>query len=264
VTRESSDIFQNSLKTLRKTALNMQLKSTLIVAITCKDGIVFASDGLAATLIGGNLIKSEFKKIFKLGNNRLWACSGNARDITEFWSALSKILIKTKNCPLTESRLNKHLEKIAQEIKAKAQITQFGPRCPEYLVVGHHEYPMIWHVANNCESVFFSKDQHELTKCSMFSIGTGVGQQVARIVFERVKGVCSEYTLTLGSLIACRVLRDAIKASPLIGEPIEIWTISDNEVKLKSNAELKELKILSDKWEDKERRLSEDFLSSIA
>jgi 20S proteasome alpha/beta subunit len=50
-TRESSNIFQNSLRTLRKTALNMQLEATLIIAITCTDGVVFASDGLELHLI---------------------------------------------------------------------------------------------------------------------------------------------------------------------------------------------------------------------
>jgi len=253
---------------LRKAALNMQLEATLIIAITCTDGVVFASDGLELHLINNEYIRSKTRKIFRFGENRLWGCSGRADDIIRFGDFFSEILDETtKNHPLTESQLNEHLKKFAGKIEKDAETEVLFPssrkRCPEYLVVGHQEYPMIWQMANNCESGFFGKNQHKMTDCRIYHIGIGSGQLIARALFERVKDVCGGYTLTQGSLVAYRIIKEAIKGSQLVEEPIYIWTISNDKVKPKKDAELKKLKILSDKWEDKERRVSQDFLSSL-
>jgi 20S proteasome alpha/beta subunit len=50
---------------------------TLILAITCKDGLVFASDGKATRPINGKPTKSKATKIFKLGESILWGCAGS-------------------------------------------------------------------------------------------------------------------------------------------------------------------------------------------
>jgi 20S proteasome alpha/beta subunit len=232
---------------------------TLILAITCKDRVVLASDRLAINLITGEAIKSDSRKIFQFGRNRLWGCSGTERDIAQFQDTLSKILDETKNCPLTESRLKKRLEEFSPEPK----VTPDGIRYPEYLVVGHEEYPMVWHMVNTGARVFLGKNHNELTDCDIFPIGSPAGQLVTRAFFKRIKDVCNEYTIKQGSLFAYRVIKQAIKESAYVGGPIEIWTISNNEVTPKSDAELKELERLLDEWEEKERRVSQDFLSSV-
>jgi 20S proteasome alpha/beta subunit len=251
---------------------------TLILAITCKDGVVLASDGLAINPISGELIKSKYPKIFKLGQNRLWGCSGSTPDIAWFSNILSKTLRETKNRPLSDFRLRKRLEATAPKIKANAEALarekmHISPsdalpsglvRCPQYLVVGHQRYPIVWQMADNCESVFFNRDQNEMTHCCIFTIGTGIGQWVARAFFERVKDVCNEYTVTQGSLMAYRIIKEAIKASALVGEPIEVWTICNDVVEQKKDEELKELERFYNDWTDKERHISQDFLSSVS
>jgi 20S proteasome alpha/beta subunit len=118
-------------------------------------------------------------------------------------------------------------------------------------------------MAANCKSIFFSKDNYEMTKCRMFSIGNGNGQIVAQALFESLKDRNCEYTLAQESLMAYRLIKEAIKSSPVVGEPIDIWTIKDNVVKQKTKEELEELNNLSDDWMNEERRVSEDILSSL-
>ena len=98
----------------------------------------------------------------------------------------------------------------------------------------------------------------------MFSIGNGSGQIVAQALFENLKDRNREYTLAQGSLMAYRLIKEAIKSSPDIGEPIDIWTIKNNVAERKTEEQLEELNSLSNDWVEEERRVSDDILSSLA
>lgn len=121
--------------------------------MTCKDGIVFASDGQATTPIDREYTKSKTPKIFKLGKNVLWGCSGSEVDTLRFRGTVGKSIDESKNCSLNDSRLRERLEEFTynlieeaeeqvEEQRKKTGIT-LKLRCPEYLVVGHQKYPII-------------------------------------------------------------------------------------------------------------------------
>lgn len=238
---------------------------TLILAITCKDGVVFASDGQATRLINGKATKSNATKIFKLGKSILWGCAGSETFVLQFWERLSKALEDPKNHEIIDIKLKNYLETFAKETKEEAEyLYRFEQaRCPEWLVARHYRHPMIWCMANKCKSIFFSKDNYDMTRCRMFSIGDGSGQIVAQALFENLKIRNCEYTLAQGSLIAYRLIKEAIKSSPEIGDPIDIWTIKDNVVKQKTRKELEKLNKRFDIWVDEEQGVSENILSSL-
>jgi ATP-dependent protease HslVU (ClpYQ) peptidase subunit len=236
---------------------------TLILAITCKDGVVLASDGQATAKIDDEKgVKSTSQKIVRLGKYWLGGCSGSAIDVQR--------LQTLSNIPdaITEPQLQMRLNNFARDViqdstPAFDSKDLLGRRCAEYLVVGHHEHPMIWHMVSKCQFVFHSKDLPEITDSMMFAIGTGSGQIVAQALFERLKTVYPTYTLTQGSLIAYRLVKVATSIDPYVGDPIAIWTVSNNKVEPKSDAGLKKLESLFDEWKDIERRVSQDFLSSV-
>ncbi len=244
---------------------------TLILAIPCKDGVVFASDGQATTLIDHEYTKSKTPKIFKLGKNVLWGCSGSEVDILRFWDTIGKSIDESKNCSLNDPRLRERLEEFtcviieeaeeqAEEQRKKTGI-RLKLRCPEYLVVGHQKYPIIWGLVGDCGYFLYDEEQYEMIKHHMCSIGSG--QTVPQALFNNLKYKNREYTLAQGSLIAYRLLKEAIKSSLLIGEPIDIWTIKNNKVKQKTNAELLELEVLYNTWIKGEQLMFKAILSDL-
>ena len=127
----------------------------------------------------------------------------------------------------------------------------------------HQKFPMIWWMADGCGSTFFGKDEQELTKCCMFSIGDGSGQIVAQALFDNLKDKDREFTLAQGSLIVYRLIKEAMNSSPEVGKFVDIWTIKDNAVERKTDDEIEELNNLSDDWIKEERRVSDGILFSL-
>jgi 20S proteasome alpha/beta subunit len=237
---------------------------TFIVAITCKDGVVFASDGQSTRVVDGDTIKEKVPKIFKLGKNRVWGGAGNEEGVFRFMNYVDTFTDQKES--LTEDRLKTYLEKFALEVKTEAETQREkmgamapGLQCPEYLVIGHQENPMIWCMYSDCTLIFYDKENFDTYKSNLFSIGAG--QTVPRAYFDSIKDRNREYTLSQGSLIAYRLVREAINSSPYVGEPIDIWTVANSEVKQNSEAALEKLEILCDTWVDWERLIADAIMS---
>jgi 20S proteasome alpha/beta subunit len=94
-------------------------------------------------------------------------------------------------------------------------------------------------------------------------IAIGVGQTVPRTFFKSLKPLGRDYSLEQGSLIAYRLVREAMKSTDGVGEPIDIWTIKNDEVTPKSESELAELKRLCKQWENSELLMAKDALLSL-
>jgi hypothetical protein len=257
---------------------------TFIVAVPCKDGVVLASDGQAtiytrfptASGIARVETKVRTQKIFELGNNRLWACSGSEKDITRFWDMLRRALDNTKNRPLTNLELKECLGDFFLETMFAARKEEehqdlpspYPLRCPEYLVVGHQKHPVIWRMTGDCDSNFYDIDQCEITEHIVFAIGSLVGQWITHAFFNNLIDIGlertpREYSLEQGSLIAYRLVKEVIKIDGLVGEPTDVWTVANNEVEQKSEAKLKKLKGLCKKWVASEQRMASIALSSL-
>lgn len=50
---------------------------TYIVAITCDESVIFASDMQSTRNTDGNATKETVQKIIKSDENKLWACAGD-------------------------------------------------------------------------------------------------------------------------------------------------------------------------------------------
>jgi hypothetical protein len=102
----------------------------------------------------------------------------------------------------------------------------------------------------------------------MYPIGSYVGKWITRAFFNNLMNIglertLREYSLEQASLIAYRLVKEVIKIDGLPGEPIDVWTVVNDEVKQKSEAELKRLKTLYDKWIDEERLVTDSVLSCL-
>jgi 20S proteasome alpha/beta subunit len=232
---------------------------TFIVAFPCQDGLVLASDSLAVTPVGGQPTKSTVQKIFLLGKHFLWGCAGDANDIQRFRDTIGKIQDEIKKSPLDEPRLKECLRIFAHIV----QVETMGTRCPQYLVVGHQEHPLIWSMVNNCDNAFFGIDHPEIIKSNLFAIGTPVGQWAARALFNRLKFVSRDYNLAQGTLVAYRLVKEAISVDTYVGEPIDVWTVANNEPKRKLPEELKELESLYNIWTNAERHKADAIMSLL-
>jgi len=240
---------------------------TLVLAITCKGGIVIASDGQATRVVDKKAIKSKGAKIFPFGDNKLWAGAGEKQEISKFSDFLATIPSEIQNRPLTDLLLKEYLTKFADERKKDAEELRKKKRgqeiqCTEYLVVGYQEYPMIWMLNSQCGHSFSGRDDYVWWKSYMCSIGSG--QTVPEALFCKLKDKGREYTLPQGSLIAYRLAVEGVNADPYCGEPLDMWVVTDNSPPVqKTDVELIQLDKLDETWRDLEHHLFKTMLLCV-
>jgi hypothetical protein len=113
-----------------------------------------------------------------------------------------------------------------------------------------------------CQHVHYStKKDYELIKGDLFAIGAG--QAVPRAFFDGLKKLDYEYTLAQGSLVAYRLVGEAIKSSDDVGKPIDVWTVANNKRERKLEADLEKLETLCYAWVGEERVIADAFISYL-
>ncbi|HXY86851.1 MAG TPA: hypothetical protein VEG44_00260 [Candidatus Acidoferrales bacterium] len=221
---------------------------TLILALACKDGIVFASDSLTTMPVAKDLFTNEniyFKdkitKIKELGDNKnkLWAASGNFGIIQQFEQSLVLLQQKHPNFSFSdEVVMNKlqdgfadilrHANRIHKRVNdlPEAEMPETEPPSAQVLIVGcectekdENVLARIFHLDTNGQSMFWEKDfGYKAIGFDFFALAEPMLRQ-----FKTVK-----YDIQLGCFIAYKVLADSIAHSTVIGESIDIWTINNN------------------------------------
>jgi hypothetical protein len=227
---------------------------TYVVAVVCTDGVVLASDGQAERIADCVRLKETAQKIFRFRNS-LWGIAGAESGICDF-SEFSKSIDQDNQ--LMDTELLAHLEDFALKVKEKAKAENHPNQCNQYLVVWHNDKPMAWWMDNVCRT----QRTDEYIRRNIIPIGAG--QPVTHSLIGSLEGREQLYTLKQGSLIAYRLVREAINSSAVVGPPIAVWTLSNNQPpKKKSDEGLKELEFLYNKWIDGERLITDGILSSL-
>jgi 20S proteasome alpha/beta subunit len=243
---------------------------TLIVALKCKDGIVFASDSLATVEVsitsGVKIpIKHTVTKIQPLGDDKLWAASGTDSVIQEFErylgtlqsnslsfsdkKAMSELREKWTAILESASRRQQQIRHIPAKLIPKEDLPS-----AEVLIVGYegivednYERPRIFHLDTDGELMYWENEY------SHKAIGYEVLAETTLKQFEKI-----EYSKWQGCLIAYKTLADAINVSPKVGGDIVIWTIDKDGIYPLDANQIENLKRTYAWWGD----MAEEFFKT--
>jgi 20S proteasome alpha/beta subunit len=240
---------------------------TLILALACKDGMIFASDGQAVTTaLAHNIpigIRQDVSKINRLGEDKLWGFSGSEGIGLEIKNEIDRLERNKKDIvekPLSDKILKERLKNIHSRITNAAIRRQLACNTPAERV----ERASLIFVGSNPNKILFISSNGGSQFCEQngaFSIGDGNFYVESFLLNFRPR--LKEFTVKEGCVIAYRAIRDAIKLSAgfavsgyitgIIGEPIDIWTIKNKEeVKQKLPAEQKKLNNIVLSWKNAE------------
>ena len=248
---------------------------TLILALVCKDGMVFASDGqsvTAATAHGMHLgVQQGVSKINRLGDDKLWGFAGSegigqlVKDEIDKLNKSNKAIIKK---PLSDPGLREYLKNIHCSVtNAEIERQIACGVSPNYceraslLFVGSSPSKIL-HISSKCVSQF----------CEHYgAMSVGDGIFYAETFLSNFRGRLKDFTVEEGCVIAYRAISDAVQINVgyihgesilgVIGEPIDVWTIKDKEkAEQKSPNEIERLKDIILSWKGAEIKSFKEFL----
>jgi 20S proteasome alpha/beta subunit len=226
---------------------------TLLVALTCKDAVVMATDSQATETQGPNLlaaVRHPTPKLKMLGPHMLWAATGqggiiqDVGDALESWAAANatKVALKAK-------RMKPELVKVVASSVKEAyagwmQVPGQGNLTPAtaVLVCGHTDgYRWILEISENGVGEF--KEQ-----AGFASLGSAYN--LAAVAAAMV----SEYaaptrSLIEGSLLALRILETAVQAAAwgVGGEP-QLGIVDSLGARILDRDEVDQLQDKVDQW----------------
>jgi len=233
---------------------------TLVIALSCKDGIVMASDGQATVISSGGPVRVEAEKIFEINDNTLFGASGDVGTIQKSLELIKGIpeLRKDLTTSIKSVVKDKLSDLYKQEIDPivkfhQALKTPQPPRPPiaDILIAKIQEdnSRIIWHITPDCRDEAL---EHQGYAC------TGNGDIFAHTLLKGfdIKSLTTEG----GKLLAYNTIKLAIETGAYgLGEPIDIWTITKRkeevEVHRLSKEEMMALKDAWITWKETEKEL---------
>ena len=254
---------------------------TLIIAIKCKDGLVFASDGQATSFSSGGPIRQKCKKIYQLGE-LLVGASGSLGTIQRCRDCVNEYAIS-----ISENGLNHIIEEEfpggkIRRIPIRDKIRQLIFEINKDELERHEAFygkaegaPLadiliglfdkkagkfrIWHVTPDGGEELLDEIGYGCT---------GIGDVFAYPILR------DYYTPDLDAikamLVAYRVIKDAIEVGAYgLGEPIDIWIMKRNEENEKieiHNLREEEVAALHDAyimWKDMENKIFKEFMKEF-
>ena len=229
---------------------------TLVIALACKDGIVMASDGQVTGGSAGGYVRFHSQKIFKINNNVLFGASGNIGTIQR---ALA--IIQAFSQQLEEEMDYQKMEQIRVELfkiykneidRHKAfykdmelESIKHAPISDIIISKFQDGEAFIWHISPDCSD--------ELLQDIGYAC-TGNGDVFAYTILKNFN--VKELDVEKGKLIAFRVIKEAIEIGAFgLGEPIDIWIVTDKGVKRLSTEEIEALEDSYLIWKRMEEKL---------
>jgi 20S proteasome alpha/beta subunit len=231
---------------------------TLVVALSCKDGIVMASDGQATGGSTGGPIRMPIQKIFKINTNVLFGAAGNVgiiQKVREFIQSYSTDLENDLNSQLMEAVRKSFFGIYRNEIDRHRAFYQGTPQedirnvpLADVLLCKFSEnQKMIWHIYPDCSDERLEEIGYG---CS------GSGDIFAHTLLKNY--LKKKLTTEEGKLIVYRVIREAIEIGAFgLGEPINIWTMNKEGIKEISKEELLGLGDACNAWKAMESEIFE-------
>jgi 20S proteasome alpha/beta subunit len=250
---------------------------TLVIAIKCKDGLIFASDGQATSFSSGGPIRQKYKKIYQLGR-LLVGASGTigtiqrCRDcIEEYANTISN---EGLNSLITDMLPDGRVQKIPVRDKIRQLIFRInkdeleryklffgkeeGAPLADILIALYDnkgETFRIWHVR---------PDGGEELLDELGYGCTGIGDIFAHAFLKDY--YTTDLNVEKGKLVAYRVIKEAIEVGAFgLGEPIDIWVMRKNEQNKQieiHNVERDEISALHDAyiiWKEMENKIFKEF-----
>jgi 20S proteasome alpha/beta subunit len=252
---------------------------TLIIAIKCKDGLIFASDGQATSFSSGGPIRQKYKKIYQL-EKLLVGASGTIGTIQRCRDCIEKYA-KT----ISDGGLNSLISDVlpdgrVQNILVRDKIRQLvfminkdelerykafhgreeGAPLADILVALYDNEEntfRIWHVR---------PDGGEELLDELGYGCTGIGDIFAHAFLKDY--YTSDLDVEKGKLVAYRVIKEAIEVGAYgLGEPIDIWIMRKESGQIKiNNLGGEEISALHDTyilWKDTENKIFKEFKPRI-
>ena len=223
---------------------------TLVIALSCKNGIVMASDGQATVGSSGGPVRAETQKIFKINANTLFGASGSVgtiqkalrtvqsiADLESDWNPTIMHNVKQQLFRIYKSEIERHMA-FHRTINPN-QVPPLPIADILLCKVQENGENIIWHIAPDCHDELL----HELGYAC-----TGNGDIFAHTLLKGFD--IKNMDLEEGKLLAYRTIRLAIDTGAFgLGEPIDIWTIEkEKEVVKIDHLSPEKIMALKDSW----------------
>lgn len=230
---------------------------TVILALSCADGVVLAADSQATE---SDMTRFEVDKIFELTERIIWAGSGSSAIISE----LNAEFIKNKSHFESAVKFGVPLAKYARPVLDKHYSSWIAvpgknniPPSTSLIACGVRSdgTPWIMELSDNCQVTDYSdRGFHAI----------GSGSTMAQVA----AALSSHYDLPgkpipFGQLVAYRSLNAVIETSAYgVGHPIKIWTVTAEGI---AQVSADEIRALSDRvggWQQMEVETLEQLMAA--
>ena len=210
---------------------------TLVVALICNDGIVMASDGQVTLQSSGGPVRQSAIKIKRFGESILWSGSGEVGFIQKIDRALNGLPNESKKRSIEELRqqiidiiyTQRHRALVrSRELHGKEEGDRKASYADTLFCAYEKGKPKIIHITADAKD----EDLEEFGYAA-----SGIGDTFAYTLLRGrdIKSLsCDE-----GKVLAYKVIRESIDVGAFgLGEPIDIWVISETEVKGKETIKI--------------------------
>lgn len=231
---------------------------TIVIALSCSDGVVMASDSQAVEMAAG--VRWNVQKIFQLSNTAVWGGTGESQTISEIDRALQAVRPQIDGgadlIQLLPIAINPVLRRrYATFIQAPG--TQQTSPATGSLACGYDPRRGGWivEVDHHCiSSSYADRGFHAVGSAAGFAL---LGS--ALLAHFRP----AERPLSQGRLIAYRVIDAAIQTSMFgVGGGIQMWYVDTDGVHQVGEGDLAEIKSLVGGWQDEEGKLLDRVFGS--
>jgi len=231
---------------------------TIVIALSCRDGVVMASDSQASET--GSNVRFPVTKVFELTGRAVWGGSGDAETISRIYKAFQATRDQVEqsqdmaqdlvNCvrPVLVQRYSNVIQAPGWSAPQPATIT---------LACGYTSGAGSWivEVDPNCVSSHYGDR-------GFHAIGSAAGfAALGNVLLAHFRP--AEKSLKHGRLIAYRVIDAAIETSMFgVGGPIQMWYVDSDGVHQVDTDELAVIRDTVGAWQQQEEQMLDELLGA--
>jgi 20S proteasome alpha/beta subunit len=224
---------------------------TIVIALSCSDGVIMASDSQATEMTAG--VRWNVPKVFQLSDRAVWGGTGDTQTISEIDRALQGVRPGIEG----GADLTQLLPAVIRPVLARryanfiqAPNTQLVTPATGTLACGYDSTRGGWivEVDHNCvSSSYGDRGFHAVGSAAGFAL-------LGNTLLAHFRP--AERPLSRGRLIAYRVIAAAIETSMSgVGGDIQMWYVDVGGVHQVGEGDLAEIKNLVGGWQDEEGKL---------
>lgn len=231
---------------------------TIVIALSCSDGVVMASDSQATEATAG--VRFNVPKVFQLTDHAVWGGTGDAQTISEIDRALQVVRDQIEGSTDLAQDLTSAIRPVL--LRRYANVIQApGFTVPQpatgALACGYDSARGRWivEVDPNCVSSHYGdRGFHAVGSAAGFAL-------LGNALLAHFRP--AERPLSQGRLIAYRVIDAAIQTSMFgVGGEIQMWYINADGVHQVGEDDLAEIKGHVGGWQDEEGKLLDRIFGS--